>query len=188
MSYTVRETQGTAPYEYTVISTYSHRELVNLRWVYSGLLKRCYDVPAVSAIASIPPVVHYDNQYGWNSSAISVAHRTGDVYTQFTLPADVTGVVCGLATERKSNDPRDIPHAFYVYQQAGRQYWRVTENGVGVTDPVEAAPDTDLFRIERRADTVSYFFNRKRIYVSTKPSVLPLRVVACMYAAGDGVN
>lgn len=186
--YTVTETKGTAPYTYTVVKTYSHRDWVNGNYVYSGLIRVCYDIPAVPAVPAVPSQTIVDEMFGWNASAHSAIQRTGDCYTQFTVPDGVVGVVCGLAPEHLSSDPRDVPHAFYVYQEAGRSFWRVMESGVSVTDPLETLPDSDLFRIERRGGTVSYFFNGKRLHVSAVSSLSPLRVVACLYAAGDGVN
>ena len=188
MSYTVRETLGTAPYQYDVIYTYAHRTWLDGAWSYSGLEKVCYDKPAVPYIAPVAPVVHTDNLYGWNASAYSTDAIAGDCYVQFTVPAGAIGVVCGLAPRRISSDPRDVPHAFYVNQQAGKQVWRVTEHGVQKTEPVIADPETDLFRIERRGETVRYFFNRKTLLVSEAPARGALRVVSCLYAAGDGVN
>ena len=138
-------------------------------------------------IAPVPAQTIIDPNIGWNSSAYSAAKISGDCYTQFMLP-DCIGTVVGLAPERASNDPRDIPHGFYIYEAGGRRLWSVSEGGVEKTAPVVRVAGTDVFRIERRERTVSYFHNGKRIYVSDAPSIEPLVVVACMYSAGDGVN
>lgn len=170
-------------------NTYSHRErsLDGTTYFYSGLESSCIDCEEVTAIAAVPTVVLTDNLYGWNASAYSTQSLAGDFYTQFNLPA-VVGAVVGFAPLRRSNDPRDVDHAFYCYKNAGREVWVVQERGVAKTSPVTRDPATDTFRIERRNGVVRYFFNGRTVYASTLPSTGGQVVVACLYSAGDGVN
>lgn len=137
-------------------------------------------------IAAVPAQTIVENIYGWNGSAYSSQKIAGDIYTEFTVALSV-GVVCGFAEERKSSDPRDIPHGFYCYQDAGRFRWAIAESGLSITAPATWVPNVDLFRIERRRATVSYFVNNRRVHVSTVPSETPLRVVCSMYSSNDGV-
>lgn len=154
----------------------------------NGYLKStCVDCPEVTAIAAVPEQRIVDRRLGWNAGARSVFPRAGDCYTQFTVPAHVIGVVCGLAPVL-SVDPRAVPHGFYIYQDSGRELWRVVEGGVGKTAPVVRAPDTDSFRIERRNGVVRYLFNNRQFYVSTARAIDALFVVACLYADNDGIN
>jgi hypothetical protein len=136
----------------------------------------------------VPTQTIVDPQLGWNASAHSAQLLTGDVYTQFTIPANVVGVVCGLAPRHIDSRPVNVPFAIYAYSSAGRSYWRVFEAGVAKTAPVVRVPETDVFRIERRGQGVRYFFNGRQYYVSAATYSGALRVVACMYAAQDGVN
>ena len=179
---TFKHLEGT-PYEYTVTLTYGDFR----NGIPVDLKSICYDYPAVEEIAATSEQTITDNQYGWNSSAHSVVSHAGDLYTQFDVPACI-GVVCGLAPAHKGSDPRDVDHAFYCYKSAGKEVWVVQERGVAKTAPVVRDPDTDVFRIERRGSTVRYFFNGKTKYVSTLPRSGCQVVVACMYAAQDGVN
>ena len=144
---------------------------------------QCDEVPYVAPVAAQTIV---ERIYGWNASAYSEQQVTGDCQTTFQVASSI-GVVCGLAPERLSSDPRDVPHGFYCYEDSGRKLWAVSEAGVSKTTPVPWAPATDEFRIERRVGNVSYFVNNRRVYASTAPTRAPLRVVACMYASDDGV-
>lgn len=148
----------------------------------------CVYCPEVPAVTAVPEVIITDYNRGWNSSAYSASDIAGDVYTQFTVPALVEGVFCGFADTRTSNNPVDIPFAFYIYQSAGRQLWSIYELGVQKTSPVVRVPETDTFRIERRNGRVTYFFNGHVYYTSAATIFNDLVVVACMYAAGDGVD
>lgn len=148
--------------------------------------QRCVSCPEVPAITAVPAQTIVETIYGWNGSAHSVAQLGSDVFTEFTAAASV-GVVCGLAPEHVSSDPRDVPYGFYCYQDSGRFLWAVAESGQPVTTPAAWVPDVDVFRIERRGGTVSYFVNSRRGHVSAVGSLAPLRVVCCMYASGDGV-
>jgi hypothetical protein len=147
----------------------------------------CVDCPEVPAITAVPAVVVNDPLYGWNSGAYSQQTLDGDIYAQFNLPACV-GTVVGFAPTRRSTDPVDIDYGFYCYKAAGREVWVVMERGVAKTNPVTRDPATDVFRIERRNGVVRYFFDGRTVYVSATPSIGAQVVVACMYAAQDGVN
>ena len=149
--------------------------------------ENCVTCPAITAVAAVPTQVVYSPRIGWDASAYSAVRRSGPVYTEFQLSACV-GTVVGLANARASNDPRSVPHGFYCYQNSGREFWSVAENGVEKTTPVVRVPGTDLFRIERRGELVTYFHNNTRVYVSTLPSIGQVVVVACLYASGDGVG
>jgi hypothetical protein len=148
----------------------------------------CVVCPEIPAAPAVPTQTIVDPQLGWNASAHSTQSLTGDVYTQFTIPANVVGVVCGLAPRHIDSRPVNMPFAIYAYSSAGRSYWRVFEAGVAKTAPVVRVPETDVFRIERRGQGVRYFFNGRQYYVSAATYSGALRVVACMYAAQDGVN
>lgn len=147
----------------------------------------CVVCPEQPYIAPTPEQRIIDPRYGWNASAYSVERREGDCYTQFSMPPCMAAAV-GFAASRLSSDPRDIPHAFYIYRNAGAEYWVVLEAGVPITAPVLRVPETDEFRIERRGSTVTYFHNGKTKHVSAVPTAVPLVVVGCMYAAEDGVD
>ena len=148
----------------------------------------CVVCPEIPAAPAVPEQTIIDPRLGWNASAHSVEALSGDCYTQFTIPAGVVGVVCGFAPTHVDSRPVNVPFGLYAYSSAGRSYWRVFERGVAKTAPVVRAPETDLFRIERRGQKVRYFFNNHQYYVSADNYAGALRVVACMYRAGDGVN
>lgn len=147
----------------------------------------CLDCPEIPAIAATPEIVTTDRRYGWNASAHSQRADAGDCYTQFSAPANVRGVVCGLANLHRSSLPRDVPFAFYIYQSAGAQWWRVLESGVAKTAPVRRAR-TDSFRIERKGREVRYYVNNTLRYTSQAAGTGTLQVVACLYSADDGIN
>lgn len=147
----------------------------------------CVECDEQPYIAPVPEQVFVDPNLGWNASAYSYPRHAGDCYTQFMLP-DCVGTVVGLAPERASNDPRDIPHGFYIYEAGGRRLWSVAERGVEKTAPVARIAGSDVFRIERRGAVVSYFHNGKRVHVSEAPATGELVVVTCMFAANDGVH
>lgn len=145
----------------------------------------CPELPAITAVVGSTTV---DRRLGWNAEARSVASHAGDCFTQFTIPANVVGVICGFGEDTPEADPRDILHGFYIYQEAGKQLWRVVESADPKTAPVVRVPATDLFRIEKRAGVVRYFFNNRVLYTSLVRSDNEVVVVASLYAAGDGVD
>jgi hypothetical protein len=144
----------------------------------------CYASPAVEAVPartiSVP-------RAGWDASAYSQTRLDGDLKLTFNVPSSV-GVITGLATERRSNDPRDVPWAFYVWKSGGAEKWAVSEAGVLKTTPVVRVPETDVFRIERCNGTVTYLHNNLIVYVSEANSLGSLVAVTCLYASGDGVG
>lgn len=148
----------------------------------------CVDCPEIPAVAAVPAQTIVDPQPGWNASARSVLSISGDAYTQFTVPAGVVGVVCGLSNAHRNSSPGTVTHGFFVYQEGGKQYWRVIESGVYQTAAVLRAPATDVFRVERRSGVVRYFFNGRVYYTSATPLQGDAIVVACMYSAEDGVD
>lgn len=148
----------------------------------------CQDCPEVPAIAAVPAQTITDPRLGWNASAHSAVTREGNCYAQFSVPAHVKGVVVGFANQHRSSLPRDVDHAFYVFQAAGAEWWQVLERGVAKTAPVRRAPATDVFRLERRGSTVRYFFGGRALYTSSLASQGALQVVACLYSADDGVD
>lgn len=137
-------------------------------------------------VAAVPARIEVDPQLGWNASAYSRARHAGDCVTQFQMPPSI-GAVVGLAPERRSNDPSDVLHGLYFYKQGGANFWLVQEAGVAITDPVAHAVNSDVFRIERRKTGVTYFCNGRIVHRSARPAVGSLVVVACLYAAEDGV-
>lgn len=147
----------------------------------------CLVCPAIAPVTAVPESTLTERLLGWNGSARSVTSIAGDCYTEFTLPAGTIGAVVGLATTAATH-PRDIGHAFYIYQDSGAEFWNVVEDGVPVRTRVVRAPTTDLFRIERRAGAVSFFLSGTLVYRSTTPSWGEAFVAACLYASGDGVN
>lgn len=150
----------------------------------------CVSCPEVVAVAAQPAVYATNANTGWNASALSIESRIGDVYTEFTLPL-VVGAVVGFVDRRESNDPRHVPHGFYIFQGAGTHKWAVQEGGVMKTTPA-ARSVSDVFRIERKREgvrhVVRYFVNNVQVYVSTRYQSLPLRVIGLLYTANDGVN
>lgn len=150
--------------------------------------QNCIQCPEVLAVTAVPGRTITDRNLGWNASAYSVSDIAGDVYTEFSVPANVTGVFCGFADRRVDDNPANIPFAFYVYQSGGQQLWSIYELGVQQTSPVVRVPATDLFRIERRSGAITYFFNNRRYYASAGTILSDLVVLTCMYAAGDGVD
>lgn len=148
--------------------------------------QRCVSCPEVPYVAPVAAQTIVERIYGWNASAYSAQQLAGDCQTTFQVASSI-GVVCGLAPERLSSDPRDVPHGFYCYEDSGRKLWAVSEAGATKTAPATWVPTTDEFRIERRNGSVSYFVNGRRVYASTVQAREPLRVVACMYASDDGV-
>lgn len=138
-------------------------------------------------VAPVPAVTTVDPQFGWTASAYSKARHEGDCVVQFQMPGCV-GAVVGLAPERKSNDPADVPHGLYFYRSAGADWWMVQERGAGQAAPVAHLVDSDVFRIERRKGRITYFCNGRIVHRSALPAEGPLVVVGCLYAAGDGVH
>lgn len=151
--------------------------------------QNCVSCPEVIAVAGVPEQIINDPRVGWNTSAYSRALLPGPCYTQFSMPAGIYGCAVGVTTARTSNDPRRLPHAIFVLQEAGVQWWTVYEMGVEKIPRERRFPETDLFRIERRGTQITYLHNGRRVYESTQPAAPEgLCVVACMYAAPDGVN
>ena len=148
--------------------------------------QNCVHCPAVEAVEGVPGYIDVERLFGWNASAYSTAAYDGNCYTQFDIPSAL-GAVVGLAPERLSNDPRDVPFGFYIYRSAGKEWYVVTEFGQPKTAPV-AHLAADVFRIERFNSVVAYFVNGVHIRSATLRSYGALHVVSCLYASDDTVS
>jgi hypothetical protein len=149
--------------------------------------ENCIQCAEVVAVAAVPSQTIIDRNLGWNASALSVAQRIGNCYVEFTVPVATLGTVVGLVGARRSNNPRDVSHGIYVYQDAGRSWCAVVESGTPMTDAV-AHVAADVLRIERRGNAVHYFINGVQVYESSVRLAVPLRVIGLLFAADDGVD
>ena len=146
----------------------------------------CIVCPAIPAVAEVPAQVITRPNWGWNASAYSAESQAGDCYTQFTLPWCM-GLVIGFTINPGSLDIRSLSHAFYVHQSAGRNVYRVMEQGSGRTADARRTRDT-VFRIERKDFWVSYLVDGLLVHRSRLRQRGVIRVGACLYAHGDGVD
>lgn len=122
-----------------------------------------------------------DLNKGWNAGARTIERVDGDFYFSFGVnPANRLGV--GVGRDRRSNDYRHIPYAFYF----NGDDLRVVELGVVKYGPVKFSRH-DLFSIVRIGDEVVYKQNHNVVYRSQKPSSGSMIGIAAIYMGGDRV-
>lgn len=144
----------------------------------------CISCPEVPYIAPVPSQTLVDPRLGWNSSARSIAEHAGDCYVSFSAP-QVVGLVIGFAPSYQPTDPASIHHGFYLFQRSGRDVYQIIERGIVQTARTQRFDQR--FRIERTGTQVTYKVDGAVVHSSAAPSSGTIMVVACMYAAPDGV-
>lgn len=146
----------------------------------------CVSCPEQPAVTAVPVQTLTDPRLGWNASARSVVELSGDCYAAFAAP-QVIGVVIGFAPEYIPADPASVRHGFYLFQRSGRDVYQVIERGIVQTAYGTRNIGVDHYRIERLGTQVQYKVNNVVVHTSAVPSSGTIMVVACMYAAPDGV-
>jgi len=136
--------------------------------------------PGIPPTPPSPSVTTYEYNLGWNSGARSVGFINGDGYAEFT-PVVATGIVVGLNDADESPGYFEIEHAWYFSGGIARVY----ENGAELHYSGPFVIDSDVFKIERRGDTVRYYKNDVLVYTSAKPSYGPVFLDTSMYSGGD---
>jgi hypothetical protein len=148
--------------------------------------RMCVSCPELPFIQAVPARTVVDPRLGWNSSARSAVELDGDCYVSFSAP-QVVGLVIGFATQYQPTDPVSIRHGFYMLQRSGRDVYHIIERGIVQTVSADRDVDIDRYRVERVGEQVQYKVNGTVVHSSTVPSRGQIMVVACMYAASDGV-
>lgn len=148
----------------------------------------CLTCPEIDPVSALPATHVTTPNLGWNAGANSVTALAGDVHTVFGVPESENGVMVGL---RRASDARPpvapafITHGLYFFNTRGA-YVIPIENGVQQGSPVAYAVD-DIFEVRRVGGRVSYYQNTTLLRQSTLPSTGAVRVMTCLYAAGDNV-
>ena len=136
--------------------------------------------PAQPGAAARP----YDFQIGWNSGAVSLSPLSGNGEYQFSIPANVVGVVTGLA-------PTDV-QGNYVGIQWGMYFHsgelQIIENGSFVGYLMLSYNSSDVFSIVVLGGVVTYWQNSSLLYTSTVAPVGALYANAAMFMAADAVD
>lgn len=150
--------------------------------------------PEIAPIAAVPPNVVTSPNLGWNAGANSVTTLDGDVHAVMDASVGLTGSIVGFraATDnRPPVTPGFITHGIYFYTLH-------TNMAVPSAMPIEGARQiselqlaydgNDTFEIRRIAGRVVYLHNGDVWYESTVASRGLIRVMCCLYAAGDSVQ
>jgi len=149
----------------------------------------CIDCPFIPATEGTPSHIDVSALTGWNAGANSVAMLAdGNVRTTFTVPAGVIGVVCGFKEARDEIVAPELPtHAFYFANVAGVDLVSILEMGTTVGSPTGRV-ESDVFQIRRRDGAVEYRINGTTVFRSTRRSVRPVLVSACLFNTDDGIQ
>lgn len=149
----------------------------------------CRTCPQIDEQPAIPPVVITSPNVGWNAGANSVAALDGNLHVAFNVSGSENGVILGFRDARDGRPPTTptfVTHGWYFFSLHGA--WALPfERGAQIGSPI-AYNATDLFEIRRVNSVVTYARNDVIAYTSTQPSSGLLRVMTCLYAAGDSVQ
>ena len=148
-------------------------------------------VPAVPARPAVPTLHQTDMRFGWNAGARSVQaiaalgasdmpHLAG---FQFTVPANVLGVVVGLTLEDTGTTLADYKAGFYFSQG----YWQPIENGVIQPFIRNAYTEGDVFALQLFPGTVLYQVNDSTYYGGSFSASAPVYLDTAMFSGGDKV-
>lgn len=119
---------------------------------------------------------------GWSSGAVSIPTITGNGGYEFKVPADVVGVVCGLAGSFVGTGYRTIAHALYftrgsvVLMEYGEQ-----------VDNLGGYLTGDKFVLWREGGNVAIF--RNGVLESVRPQLVhsTFRLASTLYMNGDTI-
>jgi hypothetical protein len=146
----------------------------------------CLVCPEIDPVAAVPPKAVVSPNFGWNAGARSVTALDGDLHAKFTMGGSENGVIIGLhdaASTLPPVSPAFITHGWYFFNLRGGYAARY-ESGAQVGDPV-AYNASDEFEIRRVDGVVSYVLNGTTVAISAHRSNGRVRMMTCLYAAGD---
>lgn len=149
---------------------------------------RCFVCPEIDPVPALPTTRVTTPNLGWNAGANSVTVLDGDVHALFGVPESENGVMVGLrpgSDARPPVAPVFISHGLYFFNTRGAFVIPI-EVGAQQGTPV-AYVASDIFEIRRVAGVVRYYQNDTLLRQSTLPSKGAVRVMTCLYAAGDNV-
>lgn len=148
-------------------------------------------IPAQPAVPATPAIIQSDYRFGWNAGARSsqaitpigssdMPHLAG---FQFTVPANVLGVVVGLTLEDTGTTLADYKAGFYFSQG----YWQPIENGVIQPFIRNAYTEGDVFALQLFPETVLYQVNDSTYYGGSFSASAPVYLDTAMFSGGDKV-
>jgi hypothetical protein len=155
---------------------------------HTAAVQRWVDAqPYIAPIPGQPPIaaqVTVNYNFGWNSSARSIAFLIKDGYVEFKIPGGAAGAVCGLNDVDTGSGYFEIDFAF----SASHGILKIVEGGVEKLY-VGQYQSTDVLKIERLFGVVTYYVNGDLIYTSltTAPAV-PMFLDASLYTGGDMIT
>lgn len=140
-------------------------------------------IPPTPAVPPTPAQTIINYNLGWNSAGHSSEMIVTDGVASFQVPADVVGAIVGLNDNpARSTGYRDIPCA--IFFSGG--VWDIVESGasLGTTGTYVTS---DVFKIVRRNNVVTYLKNDTLIYTSGADITLPVALDVSLYSANDYV-
>lgn len=156
--------------------------------------KLCMTCPEIEPVTAIPPKTITSPNVGWNAGANSVTTLDGDVHTVMGAATGIAGSIVGFRTasdKRPPVSPVFVTHGIYFFTLH-------TNTAVSSAMPIESAQQIsaqqlayaagDTFEIRRVNKRVVYLHNDEVWYESTTESHGLIRVMCCLYAAGDNVQ
>lgn len=149
---------------------------------------RCEYIPPYPEIPAVPERYEDIGNNSWNAGANSVLSLAVDCEVAFDMPR-VVGVVVGFTNTRQ--DPTNPDRVLYGMQFGisanGASVAYIVESGQRRTQDSAYAP-TDVFKIRRVGQTVSYLKNDEIVYVSSRPCVeAEIIVGSSLFASGDTI-
>ncbi|HZX81044.1 MAG TPA: hypothetical protein VFE72_08855 [Lysobacter sp.] len=146
--------------------------------------------PGRPVIPSVAAVYREDVRLGWNTGAVSVTKRDGDVRTEFMPEVEAAGAIGFRPTGAGDvTDYRLLTHAFYFdLAPTGERRARPMESGRLVGTALTYAPGVAKFELRRGGGVVNYLVDGQLVHISAAPSGGELEVGVCLYRAGDGVR
>jgi hypothetical protein len=153
--------------------------------VYENVVRYRY-YEAVAGVQGRDATVNTDPQVGWNAGAHSVAVADGDFLVKFTVPANVAGVLVGLADPSTGIGAYGtIEHGLRFMQQEGRPW--VVEHGIEQLQPFFEDSSYEI-SISRVDGVVTYRKGDLHSYRSPNRSEGPKVLSAVLYSASDYVD
>jgi hypothetical protein len=122
---------------------------------------------------------------GWNSMALGTKKIVGDGCVEFRFNQTNADMLVSLSRWNGSTNTQDQQFSIFA------QVW---DGKVHIVDYLNQNPVTvsytnaDLFRIERKGTTISYYKNNVLLYTSPNPEALPLVVNCAGNQVGAGVR
>lgn len=152
----------------------------------SKSIKTTVNIPPSYTWIYPKPILTPYNNYGWNSSAVSISKFTNYGETTFRISTKAVGIHVGLTTVNDAIDSFYTLIRYSIYASLGK--YKIFINGLDTGFLESTYLDTDIFKIVLGKSGVTFYKNDIEIYnLNHYPEPERYRLDTSMYSGGDKI-